>query len=161
MCLALVLEISCATFLADHYCYYWGVKETVTMRRVSQTVACKWQMFGFRMVYVVVYFPIDFIMMLVVIRYCKDIIFNHNLYQLVKRTIIVEDQNPDRQKKVFRESELPSIHRNTRERTQNAFQNNANVLAKIEELQGEQRYNDDGTPVIEAHGRFADFVEID
>jgi hypothetical protein len=91
MCLALVLEISCATFLADHYCYYWGVKETVTMRRVSQTVACKWQMFGFRMVYVVVYFPIDFIMMLVVIRYCKDIIFNHNLYQLVKRTIIVED----------------------------------------------------------------------
>jgi len=35
------------------------------------------------------------------------------------------------------------------------------MLAKIKELQGECKYNEDGTPVIQAHGRFANFVEID
>jgi len=91
LCMALVLEIGCATFLAEQFCYFWGVDEETISHRVSQTVACKWQIFGFRMVFVVVMFPIDFIMMLVVLRHCKDVNFNFKLGEKVRTTIRIED----------------------------------------------------------------------
>jgi hypothetical protein len=43
------------------------------------------------MVFVVVYFPIDFIMMLVVMRHCRDILYNFELKELIRKTILVED----------------------------------------------------------------------
>jgi len=67
---------------------------SIAENRVSQTVACKWQIFGFRMVFIVVYFPIDFIMMLCVMRYCGDIIFNYNLRDKARQAIIAQNKNP-------------------------------------------------------------------
>ena len=74
----------------------WNLDNKEDNHRVSMTVACKWQIFGFRMVYVVVYFPIDFILMLVVLRNCKDNIFNYSLRDKIHHAIVVDDQDPNR-----------------------------------------------------------------
>ena len=78
-----LLSLSFSVWLPEQFCDLIGVEE----RDETKWSNCKWQVFGFRFVFILLYFPLEILALAVVYRNATDIIFK---IQLRKMTGISE-----------------------------------------------------------------------
>lgn len=70
-----ILSICFMFWLPEKFCELWRELAADT-QGTSGEIACKWQIFGFRIVFMIIYFPLDAIITLVVIRQCQDFLLH-------------------------------------------------------------------------------------
>jgi len=74
----IIISIAVSISLPESFCDLWTKMSGDNPSTSSTEIGCKWQMFGFRVVFMIIYLPLDFIMALVVLRHCRDLLFQIN-----------------------------------------------------------------------------------
>ena len=78
------LSFGFSVWLPEHFCKLIGQDEDTFS-------SCKWQVFGFRFVFILLYMPIELITLAVVYRHATDMIFKIQLHNLTGKKIEMED----------------------------------------------------------------------
>ena len=79
-----LLSFGFATYLPKRFCHLFnGVFSS--KRTQDEMVTCVWQVFGFRMVFMLLYLPIEMILFAVVYRHSKDLKFMLGLKRYLKK----------------------------------------------------------------------------
>lgn len=74
--LYVLLSIGWSVWLAGRFCeMFEGVFEHIRGRRVGHEYECQWQVFGFRLVFMILYYPLEYITFAVVRRHAMDMTF--------------------------------------------------------------------------------------
>ena len=66
-----LLSFGFSVWLPEQFCNLIGVEENDE----TEWSNCKWQVFGFRFVFILLYLPLEFLMLAVVYRNATDMIF--------------------------------------------------------------------------------------
>ena len=81
--LYIVLSLGFSVWLPGQFCKLFSGIFFQLGRTASQAMACKWQVFGFRLVFMVLYFPVDIILFCVTYRHTRDLTFQIQLKEAI------------------------------------------------------------------------------
>ena len=74
------LSFGFSTWLPEHFCELIG-------QDGDTFSSCKWQVFGFRLVFILLYMPVEMVMLAVVYRHATDMIFKIQLSKVTGNEI--------------------------------------------------------------------------
>ena len=82
--LYILLSLGFSSYLPLKFCHLFDGLLGSTRTNDDEIQTCRWQIFGFRIVFMVLYFPVELITMAVVYRHSNDLSFQLDLKRHVK-----------------------------------------------------------------------------
>ena len=81
----IALSFGFSTWLPDKFCSNFKNAFTKMGLSTAKLNSCKWQVFGIRLLLLVLYLPVEFLLLIVVKRYTSDSTFNIRLKEALAK----------------------------------------------------------------------------